>query len=80
MTAEVGNSDYEPDAILRCGDPLSGDTVVVPDPLMVIEVLSPSTRAGDLARKLVEYFRLPSVQHYLICWPNKRLIIRHRRP
>jgi hypothetical protein len=33
MAVEVGKSDYEPDAVLRCGDPLPGDVVSVPDPL-----------------------------------------------
>jgi Uma2 family endonuclease len=55
VAVEVGESDYEPDAVLRCGDPLPGDAVSVPDPLVVVEVLSPGTRGGDLARKLVEF-------------------------
>ncbi len=40
MTIEVGDSDYEPDAVMRCGGPrLPGDAITVPDPLVIVEVL-----------------------------------------
>ncbi len=38
-TIEVDDNDYEPDAVLRCGDALPGDATAVPDPLVVVEVL-----------------------------------------
>jgi Uma2 family endonuclease len=31
MTIEVEDSDFEPDAILRCGDTLTGDGASIPD-------------------------------------------------
>ena len=40
-TVEVDDSDFEPDAILHCGPKLPGDAIAVPDPLVVVEVLSP---------------------------------------
>ena len=79
VTVEVDDNDFEPDAILRCGDKLPGDGVSVPDPLVVVEVLSPSTRHVDTARKLVAYFRVPSVRHYLIFWADRPQVIHHRR-
>ena len=80
MTLEVDDSDYEPDCVVRCGgERLSGDAVVVPDPLIVVEVLSPSTSAMDRAWKLKEYFRLPSVRHYLIIWADRQQVAHHRR-
>jgi Uma2 family endonuclease len=57
---------YEPDVIVRCGEPLSKDAVETSDPVIVVEVLSPSTRSLDTSAKLIGYFRLPSVQHYLV--------------
>jgi len=62
---------YEPDALLRCGDPLDRAAINVADPVVVVEVLSPSTQAVDLAGKLEGYFRLASVRHYLICMTAK---------
>ena len=79
MTVEVEDNDFEPDAILRCGDALPGDAIVVPDPVVVVEVLSPSTRGDDLTRKFVAYFRVPSVQHYLVLWADRPQLLHHWR-
>jgi Uma2 family endonuclease len=79
MTVEVDDNDFEPDAVVRCGEPLPGDSVAVPDPLIVVEVLSPSTRGDDLTRKLVAYFRAHTVQHYLVFWPDRPQVLHHRR-
>jgi Uma2 family endonuclease len=57
---------------------LSDDAIAVPSPIIVVEVLSPSTSGIDRAFKLVEYFRLPSVRHYLIVWADKQQIVHHR--
>jgi Uma2 family endonuclease len=79
VTIERGDSDYEPDALVHCGDRLPDDAVTVPEPLIVVEVLSPSTSATDRTTKLEKYFRLPSVQHYLIVWADRRRVVHHRR-
>jgi Uma2 family endonuclease len=79
MTIEVGESDYEPDAVLRCGQPLSGDAMAIPDPLVIVEVLSPTTSGIDRGVKLRDYFTVPSLQHYLIVWPDTTRIVRHSR-
>jgi Uma2 family endonuclease len=42
-------------------------------------VLSPATSATDRAWKLREYFRLPSVRHYLIVWADRQQIVHHQR-
>jgi Uma2 family endonuclease len=79
-TVEVDDgNDYEPDAVVTCGELAAGGVTVVPDPVIVVEVLSPSTRDGDLTRKLVGYFKLPSVRHYLIFWAERPQAIHHRR-
>ena len=70
---------YEPDASLRCGEPLDDDAVEFFDPVVVVEVLSPSTRAVDVGAKLSDYFRLPSVRHYLILRTDSRTAIHHAR-
>src|ERR1700710_1437129 len=57
---------YEPDALVRCGAAVAANSVKLHDPIIVVEVLSPSTRARDAGAKLIDYFRLPSVHHYLI--------------
>jgi Uma2 family endonuclease len=80
MTIEVGDSDYEPDAVVRCGgDRLPDDAMAIPDPLVIVEVLSPTTSGVDRGLKLRDYFRVPSLQHYLIVWPETPRIVRHSR-
>ncbi len=79
MTVQVDNNDFEPDALLRCGPLLPSDSIKISDPLVLIEVLSPDSGTRDRATKLHAYFKLPSVQHYLIVWPDERRIVRHSR-
>lgn len=79
MTVQVENSDFEPDALLRCGPRVPGDSTKVGDPLVLVEVLSPDSGTRDRATKLRAYFKLPSVQHYLIVWPEEQRIVRHSR-
>jgi Uma2 family endonuclease len=79
-TIEVGESDYEPDVIVRYGsDALSGDSLAVPDPMIIVEVLSPTTCRIDVSRKLADYFQVASVQHYLILFADRVRAIHHRR-
>ncbi len=70
---------YEPDAMVYCGEPISPDALLVENPVVIVEVLSPSTGRTDQGRKLADYFRLPSVAHYLIIDPDEVLIIHHQR-
>lgn len=70
---------YEPDALVRCGPALRGEAVEFDDPVVVVEVVSPSSRGIDRGAKLAGYFSLPSVRHYLILDTDKRLVIHHRR-
>ena len=70
---------YEPDALVYCGERLPGDAVEVPNPIIVVEVLSPGTLDHDTSGKLAGYFQVSSVQHYLIVDPTQQLVIHHRR-
>ena len=80
MTVRIDDkTGYEPDAIVYCGPKIARSAVEVPNPLIIVEVLSPSTRSVDLSVKLAAYFRLPSLAHYLIVDPAQRLVIHHSR-
>src|SRR5262249_9771960 len=60
---------YQPDVLVYCGQSLPGDSREALNPLVVVEVLSPSNAMKDLRDKLVGYFRVPSIRHYLIVDP-----------
>jgi Uma2 family endonuclease len=70
---------FAPDVLVYCGPRLPSEAIEVPNPLAVVEVLSPSTAAYDHGAKLAGYFSLPSVQHYLILDPERRVLIHHKR-
>jgi Uma2 family endonuclease len=74
-----GSTVYEPDASIRCGPLLPNETVLFDDPVVVVEVVSPSSRGIDAGTKLADYFRLPSVRHYLVVQPEGRRVIYHQR-
>jgi Uma2 family endonuclease len=78
-TVETGESDYEPDATVNCGPPMADDAVAAPNPVVVVEVLSPGTASTDTGGKLADYFRVPSIAHYLIVHPTRRTVTHHRR-
>jgi len=80
MTVRVdAHTAHEPDALVYCGQELPDSAVEVPNPIIVIEVLSPSTRHIDASAKLAGYFRVDSVRHYLIVDPDQPLVIHHAR-
>lgn len=69
---------FEPDAAVVCG-PIDLDSVDAPPPVIVVEVVSPSSRGVDTGLKLSGYFTLPSLRHYLIVDVDRRVLIHHAR-
>ncbi|MCF6198981.1 MAG: Uma2 family endonuclease [Hyphomicrobiaceae bacterium] len=70
---------YEPDALVYCGDDPSDDDLEVLEPVIIVEVLSPSTRHVDTGSKFIGYFNVSSVQHYLIIDTEQKIVIHHAR-
>jgi Uma2 family endonuclease len=70
---------YEPDVMVRCGTPLDENAIEVTDPLIIIEVVSPSSARRDTGSKLADYLSIASVRHYLIVTTGNPAIIHHRR-
>jgi len=80
MMVEVDtDTAYQPDAVVNSGPPTPDDAIAAPNPVIVVEVLSPGTRGVDTGAKLDGYFRVPSIIHYLIVLRAKRGVIHHRR-
>ena len=67
----------EPDALVHCG-PYDPTRTYVPNPIIVVEVISPSSVRTDVDRKLMDYFSVPSILHYLIVYDDQR-VVHHRR-
>jgi Uma2 family endonuclease len=80
MTVRIdAHTADEPDALVYCGERIPNDDLEVPHPVIVVEVLSPSTRHVDASLKLAGYFTRPSLRHYLLIDPTGRLVIHHAR-
>jgi Uma2 family endonuclease len=73
------NTAREPDASVQCGVNVNLDAMTLEAPMIVVEVVSPSSERYDLGSLLVEYFSVPSIRHYLIVLPNKGAVVHHRR-
>jgi Uma2 family endonuclease len=54
-----------PDAFVSCA-PFGRNDTVIPDPVVVFEVLSPGTSRTDRIEKLREYQATPSIRRYVI--------------
>lgn len=79
MTVRIDrHTAHEPDALVYCGREVPGSALEIPNPVIVVEVLSPSTRHIDASVKLAGYFSRPSVADYLV-HPDERYVIHHAR-
>jgi Uma2 family endonuclease len=80
MTVRItARNAFEPDALVVCPPPTDLNTMEIPNPVIVVEVLSPSTAADDHGLKLDGYFSLRSVEHYLILDADRHVMIHHKR-
>jgi Uma2 family endonuclease len=70
---------YIPDALVNCGERVPPDAMLAPAPVIVVEVLSPSSQSHDRVRKLLYYFRVSSIAHYLTVDLELKRIGHHRR-
>jgi Uma2 family endonuclease len=71
-------SAFEPDVVVFKG-PMDGHEIIVREPLIVVEVLSPSTERRDLTVKLAGYFNVPTIEHYVNADWEARELIHYRR-
>ena len=80
MTVEVDDdTDFEPDAAIHCGGPIPRESLSIPNPVVVAEVISPSSVRIDTQVKRDMYFRVPSIQHYLVVRADRREVMHYVR-
>jgi Uma2 family endonuclease len=68
-----------PDVLVQCGAEPDPDSMIIESPLIVVEVVSPSSERDDTDTKLVDYFSVASIRHYLIIFAEKRVVVHHQR-
>jgi Uma2 family endonuclease len=72
------NSWYQADLIVTC-TPGNFQDQFIAEPVLVVEVLSPTTSATDFNRKLPDYQQMPSMRDVLLVSGMERLIRHWRR-
>ena len=70
---------FEPDALVYAAPKAEPNNLEIPNPIIVVEVASPSTHKYDAGLKLKGYMNVPSVHHILLVNTVKQLITHHRR-
>ena len=69
---------YEADVIVSC-TPIEPGRAAIPDPVLVVEVLSPSTIEHDRGRKTYDYSQIASVQEIVLVSSEQRHVVIWRR-
>ena len=65
---------FYPDVMVTCGKVFKGDELAVTEPLLIIEVLSPSTQGYDRRNKFILYRSLASLREYALIDPDTRTV------
>jgi Uma2 family endonuclease len=63
---------------VNCG-PVKPDAYILPNPVIVVEVVSPSSESRDVHEKMIDYFAIKSICHYLIVYDDRHLVVHHSR-
>lgn len=69
---------YEADLVVGC-TPVPPGATIIPEPRVIVEVLSPSTVEHDRGRKAYDYRRIASVQEIILLSSEQRQVLIWRR-
>ena len=75
LKVQIGNDTVlYPDVFVICDKRFRSDELVVTEPVMVVEVLSPATQSYDRSQKFAFYRRLPPLREYALIDPGTRRV------
>lgn len=77
MRVVIGKVYYYPDIMVCCEKPDSDNPTFRHDPYLLVEVLSPTTKAKDRREKLLVYRQIPTLRAYFIVDQQTRHVERH---
>jgi len=76
--ATIGQTVRYPDAVVTCSK-IDGGAYLVPDPVIVFEVVTPTSVRMDHVVKLAEYQAVPTIRRYIIVESDAAVITLHAR-
>lgn len=68
-----------PDVVVTCAATIDEGARLIPEPVIIVEVASPSTWLADVNDKVEFYGGIASVQHYLVIEQDRRRVVYHGR-
>ncbi len=68
-----------PDVSVACSPIQEGSEDVITNPIVIVEVLSPSTADFDRGTKFNHYRQIPSLLEYLVFWQDEARVEQHTR-
>jgi Uma2 family endonuclease len=74
----TGEISAIPDVVVTCR-PIDPTMPVIPEPVIIVELMSPSSEADHAGRKWFSYRRIPSLKHYLVLSQDERAVQLHSR-
>lgn len=74
-----GNECRIPDVVVTCVTMPDEAAHLIPDPMIVVEVASPSTRLAHVNDKVEFYGGIASMQHYLVIEQDRHRVVYHGR-
>ncbi|GAA3978379.1 Uma2 family endonuclease [Hymenobacter antarcticus] len=79
LAVQEGHHYTYPDVMITCDPDDQQAKRIIKAPVLLVEVLSPSTAEYDRGRKFNQYKQLPSLQHYLLVSQTSWLVEWYRR-
>ena len=81
VSTPTTTSYFYPNVVVVCDEPRFEDNVfdILLNPIILVEVLSPSTAVYDRREKFAHYRQLPSLQEYVLVAQDKVLVEHYRR-
>jgi Uma2 family endonuclease len=81
VSVRGGERYFYPDLVVTCGEETfeDGEMDTLVNPVVIIEVLSPSTEAFDRGKKFLDYQTIPSLQEHVLITPSPRRFEVYRR-
>ena len=75
------SENFYPDVVVACQDAQFHETLphTLLNPVVAVEVLSPTTQSTDLDDKLTAYQSIPTLQHYLIFSQDRVRVLHYAR-
>jgi Uma2 family endonuclease len=72
LRVDAADAFFYPEVMVTCAAADAGEAMLKREPVLLVEVLSPSTAAYDRGAKFAAYRQIPTLREYLLIDPDSR--------